>query len=110
VCQALILVAAIANLNLAVANIALPIRAAFNTSQTSLNLIAAGYSLGLAATVHDAGAAGDPWREIVLVAGTVLAISFSLRAAVASSEDILFVAGRVGGASRLARRSRRSSP
>ena len=47
---ALILVAAVANLNLAVANVALPsIGAAFDASQTSLNLIAVGYSLGLAA-------------------------------------------------------------
>ena len=46
---ALILVAAVANLNLAVANVALPsIGLAFNASQTSLNLIAVGYSLGLA--------------------------------------------------------------
>ena len=46
---ALILVAAVANLNLAVANVALPsIGAAFDSSQTSLNLIAVGYSLGLA--------------------------------------------------------------
>jgi hypothetical protein len=46
----LILVAAVANLNLSVANVALPsIGQAFNASQTSLNLIAVGYSLGLAA-------------------------------------------------------------
>ena len=46
----LILVAAVANLNLAVANVALPdIGKAFNASQTELDLIAVGYSLGLAA-------------------------------------------------------------
>jgi hypothetical protein len=49
---ALILVAAVATLNLSVANVALPsIGAAFTASQTSLNLIAVGYSLGLAASV-----------------------------------------------------------
>ena len=49
---ALILVAAVANLNLAVANVALPsIGKAFDASQTTLNLIAVGYSLGLAASV-----------------------------------------------------------
>jgi hypothetical protein len=49
---ALILAAAVANLNLAVANVALPsIGKAFDSSQTSLNLIAVGYSLGLAASV-----------------------------------------------------------
>ena len=42
--SALILVAAVANLNLAVANVALPdIGAAFQSSQTTLNLIAVGY-------------------------------------------------------------------
>jgi DHA2 family multidrug resistance protein-like MFS transporter len=49
---ALILVAAVANLNLAVANVALPdIGAAFQSSQTTLNLIAVGYSLGDACSV-----------------------------------------------------------
>ena len=48
----LILVAAVANLNLAVANVALPdIGKAFSASQTTLNLVAVGYSLGLAASV-----------------------------------------------------------
>ena len=49
VLAALILVAAVANLNLAVANVALPdIGLAFDASQTALNLVAVGYSLGLA--------------------------------------------------------------
>jgi DHA2 family multidrug resistance protein-like MFS transporter len=57
VLAALILVAAVANLNLAVANVALPsIGAAFDSSQTTLNLIAVGYSLGLAASVLWLGA------------------------------------------------------
>jgi hypothetical protein len=44
-------VAAVANLNLAVANVALPsIGAAFDTSQTALDLVAVGYSLDLAAS------------------------------------------------------------
>ena len=47
----LILVAAVANLNLAVANVALPdIGKAFDASQTQLDLVAVGYSLGLAAS------------------------------------------------------------
>jgi DHA2 family multidrug resistance protein-like MFS transporter len=54
---ALILVAAVANLNLAVANVALPdIGRAFDASQTELNLVAVGYSLGLAASVLYLGA------------------------------------------------------
>ena len=48
----LIAVAAVANLGLAVANVALPsIGEHFDASQTSLILIAVGYSLGLAASV-----------------------------------------------------------
>jgi len=51
VLTALILVAAVANLNLAVANVALPdIGKAFDSSQTTLDLVAVGYSLGLAAS------------------------------------------------------------
>ena len=48
----LILVAAVANLNLSVANVALPsIGFAFDASQVQINLVAVGYSLGLAASV-----------------------------------------------------------
>jgi MFS transporter, DHA2 family, multidrug resistance protein len=95
---ALILVAAVANLNLAVANVALPsIGLAFNASQTSLNLIAVGYSLGLAGSVLYFGALGDRYgRKMMLIVGTALAIPFSLLAAFAPNENILFLA-RVGG-------------
>ncbi|HJS26498.1 MAG TPA: MFS transporter [Actinomycetota bacterium] len=95
---ALILVAAVANLNLAVANVALPsIGAAFESSQTTLNLIAVGYSLGLAASVLYLGAVGDRYgRKMMLVLGTSLAIPFSLLAAYAPSDGVLFLA-RVGG-------------
>src|SRR5262245_435137 len=95
---ALILVAAVANLNLAVANVALPsIGSAFNASQTSLNLIAVGYSLGLAASVLYFGAVGDRYgRKMMLIAGTALAIPFSLLAAWSPNEQVMFVA-RVGG-------------
>src|SRR5262245_6168227 len=95
---ALILVAAVANLNLAVANVALPsIGSAFNASQTSLNLIAVGYSLGLAASVLYFGALGDRYgRKMMLIAGTSLAVPFSLLAAWSPNEYVLFAA-RVGG-------------
>jgi MFS transporter, DHA2 family, multidrug resistance protein len=95
---ALILVAAVANLNLAVANVALPsIGAAFDSSQTTLNLIAVGYSLGLAASVLYLGAVGDRYgRKMMLILGTSLAIPFSLLAAYAPSDEVLFLA-RVGG-------------
>ena len=52
VLAALIAAAAVANLGLAVANVALPsIAKHFEASQVSLNLVAVGYSLALAASV-----------------------------------------------------------
>jgi MFS transporter, DHA2 family, multidrug resistance protein len=94
----LILVAAVANLNLSVANVALPsIGEAFDSSQVTLNLIAVGYSLGLAASVLYLGAVGDRYgRKLMLVLGTALAIPMSLLAGFAPSDEVLFVA-RVGG-------------
>jgi MFS transporter, DHA2 family, multidrug resistance protein len=95
---ALILVAAVANLNLAVANVALPsIGEAFDAGQVSLNLIAVGYSLGLAASVLYLGALGDRYgRKLLLVLGTALAVPMSVLAAWAPSDEVLFAA-RVGG-------------
>ncbi|HET6684758.1 MAG TPA: MFS transporter [Gaiella sp.] len=94
----LILVAAVANLNLSVANVALPdIAEDFDSGQVMLNLVAVGYSLGLAASVLYLGAIGDRYgRKLLLVLGTVLAVPMSLLAAYAPSDEILFVA-RVGG-------------
>ena len=73
---ALILVAGVANLNLSVANVALPdIGEAFDSSQTTLNLIAVGYSLGLAASVLYLGALGDRYgRKLMLVLGMCLSV------------------------------------
>ena len=101
VLTALILVAAVANLNLAVANVALPsIGQAFDSSQITLNLIAVGYSLGLAASVLWLGALGDHHgRKMMLIVGTALAIPFSLLAAYAPSDSILFIARLGGGVS-----------
>jgi MFS family permease len=97
----LILVAAVANLNLSVANVALPdIGQAFDSSQTTLNLIAVGYSLGLAASVLWFGAVGDRYgRKMMIVLGMLLAIPASLVAGLAPTDDILFVARVVGGLS-----------
>src|SRR5215212_804739 len=94
----LILVAAVANLNLAVANVALPsIAEAFDTSQTGLDLIAVGYSLGLAASVLYLGAVGDRYgRKLMLLVGTAVAVPASLLAAYAPSDEVL-IAGRVLG-------------
>ena len=95
----LILVAAVANLNLAVANVALPdIGEAFDAGQTELNLVAVGYSLGLAASVLYLGALGDRYgRKLMLILGTALAIPASLLAALAPSIEVLFVARLLGG-------------
>ncbi len=96
---ALILVAAVANLNLAVANVALPdIGKAFDAGQTALNLVAVGYSLGLAASVLYLGALGDRHgRKLMLLLGTGLSIPICLVAAFAPSIEVLFFARLVGG-------------
>jgi MFS family permease len=98
---ALILVAAVANLNLAVANVALPdIGRAFDASQTELNLVAVSYSLGLAASVLYLGAVGDRYgRKMMLVLGVILSVPACLVAAWASSVEVLIGARLVGGLS-----------
>ncbi|MDX6616191.1 MAG: transporter, family, multidrug resistance protein [Solirubrobacterales bacterium] len=99
VLAALILVAAVANLNLAVANVALPdIGKAFSAGQTALDIVAVGYSLGLAASVLYFGALGDRYgRKMMLLLGTGLAIPASLLAAFAPSIGVLFAARLIGG-------------
>jgi EmrB/QacA subfamily drug resistance transporter len=99
VLAALISVAAVANLNLAVANVALPdIGKAFDASQTGLDLVAVGYSLGLAASVLYLGALGDAHgRKEMLLGGTALAIPASLLAGFAPSIGVLFAARLLGG-------------
>jgi MFS transporter, DHA2 family, multidrug resistance protein len=98
---ALILVAAVANLNLSVANVALPdIGESFDSSQTTLDLIAVGYSLGLAASVLWLGALGDRYgRKLMIVLGMGLSIPASLVAGFAPSDTVLFIARIVGGLS-----------
>ena len=89
----LILVAAVANLNLAVANVALPdIGDAFDASQTGLDMVAIGYSLGLAGSVLWLGALGDRYgRKTMVLFGMGLSIPACL-------------ARRVGAVARGARR------
>ena len=101
VLAALILVAAVANLNLAVANVALPsIGRAFDSSQTVLNLIAVGYSLGLAASVLYLGALGDRHgRKMMLLLGVSLSIPACLLAAYAPDDGVLAAARVLGGLS-----------
>jgi EmrB/QacA subfamily drug resistance transporter len=101
VLAALILVAAVANLNLAVANVALPdIGQAFDSSQTTLDLIAVGYSLGLAASVIYLGGLGDRYgRKLMLVLGVSLSVPACLLAAYAPSDTVLAGARVLGGLS-----------
>jgi EmrB/QacA subfamily drug resistance transporter len=96
---ALILVAAVANLNLAVANVALPdIGQDFDAGQTALNLVAVGYSLGLAASVLYLGALGDRYgRKMMLILGVCLSIPACLLAAYAPTIEVLFLARLLGG-------------
>jgi len=77
----LILVAGVANLPLAVANVALPsIGIAFNASQTQLNLVAVGYSLGLAVSVLWFGAVGDRYgRKQMMLVGMPVTVASRLR-------------------------------
>lgn len=95
----LILVAAVANLNLAVANVALPsIGNHFDASQTALDLVAVGYSLGLAASVLYLGAIGDRYgRKRMLAGGMALSIPACILAATAPSIEVLFAARVLGG-------------
>ena len=95
----LILVAGVANLNLSVANVALPdIGESFDASQTTLDLIAVGYSLGLAASVLWFGALGDRYgRKLMIVAGMTLTIPACLLAGFAPSSGVLFGARVMGG-------------
>ncbi|HYO17725.1 MAG TPA: MFS transporter [Dermatophilaceae bacterium] len=96
---ALILAAAVANLNLAVANVALPtIGTSFDASQTELNLIAVGYSLGLAASVLYLGAVGDRYgRKLMLLLGSALSLPLAFLAAYAPNTDVLIGARILGG-------------
>lgn len=95
----LVLVAAIANLPLAVANVALPdIGIHFDASQTQLNLVAVGYSLGLAASVLWLGAVGDRYgRKLLLLVGVGLSLPACLVAAWAGSIEVLIGARILGG-------------
>ncbi|MBU6245193.1 MAG: MFS transporter [Actinomycetales bacterium] len=96
VLTALILAALVANLNLSVANIALPdIGRAFDATQTQVNLIALGCTLGLAMSVLYLGALGDRYgRKLLLLLGLGLTVPLSFLCAYAPSANLL-VAGRI---------------
>lgn len=95
----LIIASAVANLPLAMANVALPsIGAYFDASQTQLNLVAVGYSLGLACSVLWLGALGDRYgRKLLLLTGVILAMPAALLAGFAPTIEILIAARIFGG-------------
>lgn len=94
VLTALILAALVCNLNLGVANIALPdIGKAFDAPQSALNIVALGCTLGLAMSVLYFGAIGDRHgRKLMLSAGLVLTVLASFLSAFSSSIDMLIFA------------------
>jgi EmrB/QacA subfamily drug resistance transporter len=95
----LIAVAGVANMNLAVANVALPsIGRDLNASQTALNLVAVGFSLGLAASVLYLGALGDRYgRKQLVLAGMALTVPAGLLAGFAPTTEVLIGARVLGG-------------
>ena len=73
-------------------------RAAFDSSQAQLDLVAVGYSLGLACSVLWLGALGDRYgRKLMLILGMVLSIPACLLAAFAPTIEVLVLARIVGG-------------
>jgi MFS transporter, DHA2 family, multidrug resistance protein len=96
---ALILVAAVANLPLASANVALPsIGLHFQAGQTQLNLVAVCYSLGLATSVLWFGAVGDRYgRKQMMQIGVLLSAPACIVMAWAPSIYVLIGARFVGG-------------
>jgi len=95
----LVIVAAVANLPLAMANVALPsIGKYFNASQIQLNLVAVAYSLGLACSVLWLGALGDRYgRKQIAIIGVTLAIPAALISGFAPSINVLILARLFGG-------------
>src|SRR4029077_10437918 len=69
-----------------------------DASQTALDLVAVGYSLGLAASVLWLGALGDRYgRKMMLILGVALSIPACLLAAYAATIEVLFFARLIGG-------------
>ena len=93
VLASLILGAFVCNINLSVANVALPdIGKAFDASQTALTLVAVGCTLGLAMSVLYFGAIGDRYgRKMMLLSGMVITVPAAFLCAFAPSVEILAV-------------------
>jgi len=99
VLTALILGAGVANMNLAVANVGLPdIGKDLGASQAGLNIVAVGFSLGLASTVLYLGAIGDRFgRKGMLLLGLVIGIPAAFMSAFSTSIEMLAISRLIGG-------------
>ncbi len=95
----LILAACVANLNLTVANVALPdIGRELDATQVELNMVAVGFTLGLASSVLYLGAIGDRYgRKKLLLIGLALSIPTAALAAWAPDATVLITARFLGG-------------
>jgi len=95
----LVVVAAVANMPLSMANVALPdIGNYFDASQIQLNLVAVAYSLGLACSVLWLGALGDRYgRKQMAIIGVSLAIPAALISGFAPTIEVLFFGRLFGG-------------
>ncbi|MDD2859143.1 MAG: MFS transporter [Candidatus Nanopelagicales bacterium] len=96
---ALITGAIVANINLSVANVALPtIGVDLSASQDQLDSIAEAFALGLAASVLYLGAVGDRYgRKRLFVLGAVLTIPTAFMSAWAPNADFLALARLASG-------------
>lgn len=99
VLTALILGAGVANMNLAVANVGLPdIGRDLGASQAGLNIVAVGFSLGLAATVLYLGALGDRYgRKLMLMSGLIIGVPAAVMSAMSTSIEMLALSRLIGG-------------
>ncbi|TAK71075.1 MAG: MFS transporter [Actinomycetota bacterium] len=97
----LILGAVVANINLGIANVALPtIGRELQASQTQLTAVANAFSLGLACSVLYFGAIGDRYgRKLLFLIGAAASIPTAMLAAWASDPQLLAAYRFLGGLS-----------
>ena len=96
---ALVTGAIVANINLSIANVALPtIGADLGATQDQLTQIADAFALGLAATVLYLGSIGDRYgRKLLFVLGALFTIPTAMLAAWAPTPDVLIIARLLSG-------------
>ncbi len=99
VLSVLILGAFVSNVNLAIANVALPdIGRELNASQAQLTVVASAFAMALAATVLYLGAIGDRYgRKLLCVSGAALTIPASMLAAWSPTVEALTAARIISG-------------